>query len=113
MNLSQWKDKSPTHALDLSVCVVTRATPDETDGQPGLKVTVPGVRDFVFCAKSASQIDEWMQDIYQMFVPVTYGGNGNGGAYNGTRLSQSPSFNRGTVPNATGMIRYSCLYLLI
>jgi len=72
------KDPAPRRALDLSVCSISRLTPEESPKDPGFKVMLPNVREFVFVGSNASIVDDWVNAIFQAKAPSSAIASPNG-----------------------------------
>jgi hypothetical protein len=46
-------------------------TPDESPRDPGFKVTMPGVRDFIFVGTNAAIVDDWVNALFIAKSPTS------------------------------------------
>ncbi|KAI3639182.1 hypothetical protein MIR68_002712 [Amoeboaphelidium protococcarum] len=104
------KDQSPRRSLDLTVCVISRLTPEESPKDPGFKITIPNVRELIFVGTNAAVVDDWINALFQAKAPSqpvaaqSYGGNSQGTnvqkaptdqfSYNGPTLAVLPGRNQ-------------------
>lgn len=58
------KDASPRRSLDLGTCTIQRLSQEESPKDAGFRVTLPGVRDFVFIGNNAAVVDDWVNTLF-------------------------------------------------
>ena len=65
------KDEEPRKALDLNACTISRLTPDESRKNPGFKIIMPNIREFVFIGANAPLVDDWINALFQAKTPTS------------------------------------------